>query len=748
MNHTKADQTEMAQGKADQAQTGHARTETRNPLTKEIDTWPVANMLEVMNAEDHRVASAVAGSLAQIEQAVDWVVHSLSSGGRVFYAGSGTSGRLAVLDAAELPPTYGPLGEMVIPLISGGVEAMFKADEGAEDNEAGGMQELRSKGVRSGDTVIGVASSGRTPFVVGALKEARSVGAKTVAIVGDDSGPVAAAADLTIFVDVGPEVIAGSTRMKNGTAQKLVLNMISTAAFIALGRTYSNLMAGTSPRNQKLSGRAKRILADASGKSLEEAGETLEDCGGALDVALVAILTGQSPDDARTALASHNGSIRKAVEASLDHSSQLPGATSPAQVTSSYTENFVTSQSVTDRACAGIDACADIDARAGARADACAGPFAHTAASTLANRLPQARPQELGLDPERVEAAFEVVRRAVGDGEGILPGAVAAIVRNGKVVGPRAFGWASREPERIRMTPNTIFDMASLTKVTATTPVVLRLCEQGYFRLDDSLARFIPEFGQGGKDDITIKHLMTHTAGLPDHVRFWEKGLFGSAIIDHICGLPLGDGTVGLRVVYSDLGFIMLGELVRRLTGKELSEVAREFVFGPLGMPDPSLLHRIAATEYRADLGRIMWGEVHDENALALGGIAGHAGLFSTARDLCQYAAMWLDEGRLDDIRVLSPSTVWTATREHSATGERRGLGWQLKSPTFSSGGDLISEAAFGHTGFTGTSLWCDPDVGVGIVLLTNRVHAGRENNAAIRLRPMFANAVMAAVVD
>lgn len=719
MTEARTSQAEAAQNQTAQTQTGQPRTEAQNPLARGIDTWPVSKMLEVMNAEDHRVASAVAGSLKQIEQAVDWVVASLSSGGRVFYAGSGTSGRLAVLDALELPPTYGALGEMVIPLISGGTKAMFTADEGAEDNEAGGMRELRSHGVCSADTVIGIASSGRTPFVVGVLKEARSVGAKAVAVVGDDSGPVSQAADLTIFVDVGPEVVTGSTRMKNGTAQKLILNMISTAAMIAMGRTYSNLMAGTAPRNIKLSGRARRILSDASGKSLDEAEQVLEACGGALDVALVAILTGLSPDDARSALASRNGAIRKTVEAVLQEKGEAGKTAGPYPTTP------------------GGPSIAGPSIRGGCK-----------------DRLRQAQPQDVGLDAGQIEAAFEVVRRAVGDGEGDLPGAVAAIVRNGRIVGPRAFGWASREPERIAMTPNTIFDMASLTKVVATTPVILRLCEQGHFRLDDSLARFISKFGQGGKDKITIRHLMTHTSGLPDHIRFWEKGLFGGAILNNICDLPLGESVVGLRVVYSDLGFIMLGELVRVLTGKDLSEVAQEIVFGPLGMtetcfrPDPSLRHRIAATEYRSDLGRVMWGEVHDENALALGGIAGHAGLFSTAWDLCKYASMWLDEGQLDGVRVLSPSTVWVATQEHTAAGERRGLGWMLKSPTFSSGGDFVSDTAFGHTGFTGTSLWCDPEVGVGIVLLTNRVHAGRDSNAAIRLRPMFANAIMAAVVE
>ncbi len=672
-------------------------TERRNQLSDGIDTWPVSRILSFMNSEDTQIAGRVSARLNEIERSVHWVVASLSVGRRVFYVGSGTSGRLAVVDASELPPTFGDLGQMVIPLISGGPEAIFSADEGAEDSEANGARDLQVHGVRDGDTVIGVTSSGRTPYVVGTLKAAKSAGAKTVAIVGDDSGPAAANADLTIFVDVGPEVIAGSTRLKNGTAQKLVLNMISTSAMIVLGRTYSNYMAGTSPRNTKLTGRAVSILASIAATSPDDAADALNRSSGALDVALVTLCTGLSPDAAKASLLKHGSAIRKTIEGHVKSTETPP-------------------QTRSER------------------------------------RLRPATPDEVGLDADKVESAFRIVQEAVGDGEGALPGAVAAIVKGDRIVGPRSFGWACRTPRRVPMSPDTLFDMASLTKVVATTPSILILCERGYFRLDDALARFIPEFGQNGKEDITIRHLLTHTSGLPDHIRFWELGLLGDAIIDYICGLPLDPASVGLRVVYSDLGFIMLGELVRRLTGQDISRFSSKEVFERLAMadtgyrPDRKTLSDFAATEYRADLGRVMWGEVHDENALALGGVAGHAGLFSSVWDVARYAAMWLGEGFLDGARILSPATSRRAIEEHTTSGERRGLGWALKTSTFSSGGDLVSCRAFGHTGFTGTSLWCDPKAGIGIVLLTNRVHAGRESNAPIRLRPVFANAVMASV--
>lgn len=694
------------------------RTEKPNPLTAGIDTWPISRILEVMNQEDHKVAPAIAREIPAIQKAVELVVDSLSKGGRLFYAGAGTSGRLGVLDSSELQPTFGIERERIIPLISGGKEAVFYAVEGAEDSEDSGREVFLSHSPAKNDVAIGIAASGRTPFVAGVLRAASMEGLSTIAIVGDPLGPVSDYASVVISPDVGPEIITGSTRLKNGTAQKLVLNMISTASMIALGRTYSNLMAGTYLGNQKLSSRARRILQAATGRGPEKIETALEESGGDIPSALVMLISGLGASDAKAALESASGSIRQAVNLAL----QKADSTIP----HNYRED--------DSRQKGL--CTPMDVSTNNNNDLCFGS-----------------PADAGFDPERLERAFQVVQDAVGDGEGLIPGAVAAVVRNGVVIGPRAWGWASRVPERIAATPNTIFDMASLTKVTATTPSIMILVERGKMRLDDPVALFVPEFGTGGKQDITIRHLMTHTSGLPAHIKYWELGITGERIIDCICNLELGAGSKpGIRVEYSDLGFIMLGEIVRRITGLNIKEFAEQEVFKPLGMtstcflPPESLKYRIAATEFREDLGQVVWGKVHDENCYALGGIAGHAGLFSTAFDVTRYALMWLGLGRLGETRILGKKTVEATIKEQVDLEERRALGWQLRARTFSSGGDFMSDRAFGHTGFTGTSLWCDPEEDLAVVLLTNRVHAGREGNAHIRLRPRFANAVCAAI--
>lgn len=680
------------------------RTEAVNPLTKGIDSWPAGLIVQAMSAEDHRVAPAVAKESPRIARAAELMAKALASGGRVFYIGSGTSGRIGVLDASEIEPTFGDMGRRFEPLIAGGPVAVFKAVEGAEDSADSGFQEIASSGVGPHDAVVGIASSGRTPYVAGGLRAARVRGAATIAVVGDASGPVSEWADVVIAPDVGPEVVAGSTRLKNGTAQKMVLNMISTTAMILSGRVYSNLMAGTSPRNNKLSGRARRILMEATGRSPEDVESALVACGGNIAVALVSLESGTGRDASERFLNECAGSIPEAVRRAKGQVAAL-------------------ARPVTDP---------------------------HVAAPLLATG--SARDAE--LNEAQVERAFDVIRNAVGDGEGSIPGAVAAIVRGGVLVGPRAFGWAVRTPERIAATPSTMFDMASLTKVTATTPSVLIACERGLLRFEDPVALFIPEFAAAGKEGVTLRHLLTHSSGLLAHVKFWEKGLKEDEILPFICSLPLEDGArPGAQAVYSDLGFILLGEVLRRATGLRLDEFAAREVFGPLGMSDtrftpPACLRsRIAATEYRADLGRVMWGEVHDENALALGGVAGHAGLFSTAPDLARYALMWLGKGEFGGQRVLSPATVAASTREQiAATGERRAIGWALKSQKLTICGDLLSPGAFGHTGFTGTSLVCDPANDLAVILLTNRVHAGRETNDVIRLRPLFANAVAASV--
>ncbi len=718
------------------------RTERQNPLTRDIDTWPVRKILEVMNAEDHRVASAVALEIPNIVKATKMVAEAVMSGKRVLYVGSGTSGRIGVLDAAEWQPTFGIGPGVIDAVIAGGSEAMWMAVEGQEDREDAGRQAVKERNIGPGDVVVGIAAGGRTPFTLGALQEARSRGASTVAIVGDPSGPVSSFAHVVISPDVGPEVIAGSTRLKNGTAQKMVLNMISTAAMILLGRTYSNLMAGASPSNTKLSRRARLILSEATAAPMEKVEDALENAEGDVPVALISLLTGASAEEARAKLRESKGSIRRAIE--LARQGRTP---SPGTVPTLGEQTGAGTASLTPCALPGKGN-APRDNRSSS--ENAGGTNAGAPDRSSIPPLEFARPEEVGLDPVALERAFDVVREAVGNSEGEIPGAVCAVVHRGRVVGPRAFGLAVRTPVRIPVTPSTVFDLASLTKVVATLPSILVLMEMGKLRLDDKVALFLPDLGANGKESITIRHLLTHTSGLPAHVKFYEMGLDRAGIVRTICEMEAS--SPGEHVVYSDLGFIILGEIVERVTGKRLDEFARENIWRPLGMndtcffPGESSRHRIAATEYRADLKKLMWGEVHDENAYAMGGIAGHAGLFSTITDLARYALMWLGEGEFGPVRVLSRNTVRLATKEHVNKEDRRGLGWALKSRAFSSGGDLLSDASYGHTGFTGTSLWCDPETQTAIILLTNRVHAGRGGTAIIELRPRFANAVAAAI--
>lgn len=683
------------------------KTERVNPTTRDLDTWTPLEIVRAINVEDHRVAPAVGREIPNIARAAELAAAAITGGKRVFYAGAGTSGRLGVLDASEIEPTYGPAGKRFVPLMSGGVGAVVKAAEGAEDSVEAGREAVLANDVGPGDVLIGIAASGGTPYVCGALTAAREKGAATVALVGDADGPVARGADVVIAPDVGPEVVTGSTRMKNGTAQKLALNMISTAAMVMAGRTYGNLMAGMKPSNKKLSSRARRILAEAAGNKAGGPGridEVFAQSGGDIAASLVALRRGISPKEASDLLESAGGAIRRAADGDRDCGA-IPGQSQrPVQPP---------------------------------------GPALSFGSAV-----------EVGLDEVQVERAFGVVKDTIGLGEGEIPGAVAAIVHNGVVIGPRAYGYAVREPERVPMAASTIFDMASLTKVTATTPSILIACERGLLRLDDPIAAFIPEFASGGKEGITIRHAMTHTSGLPAHIKFWQLGLRGEEIPKYISQIVLPAGVeIGKDVVYSDLGFIILAEVLRRATGETVDKFAQREVFGPLGMSETAFLpkenprNRISATEFREDLGRVMWGEVHDENALALGGIAGHAGLFSTACDVARYAMMWLGQGQWKGVRILSKATVAAATSLHTDSGERRGLGWMLKSRQLSSGGDLMSMSAFGHTGFTGTSLWCDPTTGTAAILLTNRVHTGRDGKEIFRLRPRFANAVAAAVI-
>ena len=267
-----------------------------------------------MNREDARVALAVRRALPQIARAVDAIVKAFESGGRLIYVGAGTSGRLAVLDASECPPTFGTPPRMVQALIAGGERALRHAVEGAEDSAAHGARDLRRAGVKSNDVVVGIAASGTTPYVLGALQLARQRGPTTVGVTSNPRSALAKQAQIAIAVDTGPEVVSGSTRLKAGTAQKMVLNMLSTAAMARIGRVYENWMVGVALTNQKLRQRGVRILEEAAGVSPSAAAHALRRAGHDLPTALVMLKAGVDASDARKRLAVARGNVRKALE--------------------------------------------------------------------------------------------------------------------------------------------------------------------------------------------------------------------------------------------------------------------------------------------------------------------------------------------------------------------------------------------------------------------------------------------------
>lgn len=286
-------------------------TERRNPNSVDIDLYPTERILKIINGEDAAVTTAVSIAIPEIAKAVDLAVGAIRSGGRIFYVGAGTSGRIAMLDAAECPPTFSTPPEWVQAIIAGGSKAIQQAVEGAEDNREKAAADLKAKKVSSNDVVIGIAASGRTPYTHAALDYACSKGAKTVALVAAPNSPMAKSADVVIHTAVGPEVITGSTRMKAGTAQKLVLNMISTATMVRLGMTYSNWMINVHMTNEKLLDRGVTILREILGVNVEEARKLSEASGGKLKLAVVMGTLGCSRKEAETRLAAGDSNLRK-----------------------------------------------------------------------------------------------------------------------------------------------------------------------------------------------------------------------------------------------------------------------------------------------------------------------------------------------------------------------------------------------------------------------------------------------------
>jgi len=357
-------------------------------------------------------------------------------------------------------------------------------------------------------------------------------------------------------------------------------------------------------------------------------------------------------------------------------------------------------------------------------------------ADSLSSREPQALLRPAGFDLSRLERLDTVINDGIAEKK--LPGAVVVVGRGDTVVFRKAYGHRALVPAREAMTLDTIFDLASLTKVVATTPSVMRLVEEGRIRLTDPVATFIPEFAKYGKDRVTVRDLLTHMSGLrPDlDLGFdWR----GSDEAIRLATEEVLTAPPGRRFVYSDINFFLLAEIVKRVSKQPLDQYATQHIFQPLGMretmfnPPPALLPRIAPTEACTPFGwpcqgpdlKMLRGVVHDPTARRMGGVAGHAGLFSTAADLTLYCRMLLGGGAIGAARILAPLTVGRMTSPATPPGEAgvRGLGWDIDSSYAANRGELLPLGSFGHTGFTGTSIWIDPATRVFVIFLSNRVH-------------------------
>jgi CubicO group peptidase (beta-lactamase class C family) len=359
------------------------------------------------------------------------------------------------------------------------------------------------------------------------------------------------------------------------------------------------------------------------------------------------------------------------------------------------------------------------------------------------------------LRPVDLEQARAVLQTFVEDRA--FPGAVFAVGHRNVLVALEAVGSQTYAPGATPMAADTIFDLASVTKVIATTSVAMRAVEEGRLRLDHPVQAYVPEFTGPGKWEITVRQLLTHTSGLPGYVEFFrdfdpvDAGPATAAqIFSRILATEL-TAPPGLRYEYSDLGILLLGEVLNRALGEPYEDYAIREIFQPLGMewtrwnPPTGWLDRIPPTEEDPWRGRVVHGEVHDENAAAMGGVAAHAGLFSTAGDLSHFAQMLLNGGIYDHRRILRRSTLrgWTR-RQNRVADSSRALGWDTAHP--SERWSMFSESAFGHTGFTGTSVWVDPERDLFVILLTNRVHTSRENIQIREARVEFHRAVVEAV--
>ena len=363
-----------------------------------------------------------------------------------------------------------------------------------------------------------------------------------------------------------------------------------------------------------------------------------------------------------------------------------------------------------------------------------------------AARLPVVAPAEAGFDAQALAAMEPLIVAAIAERK--MPGAVVCLGRRGRIGWLKAYGDRQLVPERQPMTVDTVFDLASLTKPIATATAVMKLVETGRVRTDEPIAKHLPEFAPHGKDVLTLEDLLVHHSGLIADNPLSDYGDGREQAWSRICGLKLVSPP-RTKFIYSDVNFIVLGELVSRVSGEPLERFVRDRLYRPLGMsetgflPGPELRDRAAPTQQRD--GRWMRGEVHDPRAWKLGGVAGHAGLFSTAADLARYAQAMLNGGQLDGNRVLAAETVERMARGYTVSSGLRGLGWDKRTGFSINRGDRLSDAAFGHGGFTGTVIWIDPKLDLFVIFLSNRVHPdgkGLVNPLAGKIATIAADAV------
>ncbi len=355
-------------------------------------------------------------------------------------------------------------------------------------------------------------------------------------------------------------------------------------------------------------------------------------------------------------------------------------------------------------------------------------------------------------NPQYLDSLRTCLNQAISDSA--FPGCAISVGYRGKLIFEQSFGNFTYDPHSPKIEVNSIFDLASVTKVVATTTISMILYDQGRLDLNWRVADIVPAFQGNDKDKVTIRQILTHTSGLPGWIRFYLELNGKERIVREICNTELVNepGTV---YVYSDLGMILMQNVIETITKKPLDQLVRDYITTPLGMkrtffnPDSGLREEIVPTEISEWHKKLVHGFVHDENTYVMGGVSGHAGLFSTVQDLSIFCQMYLNKGLYDGKRILKSETINLFTsRQNMIEGSTRALGWDTRSEEHSMAGEFMSMSAFGHSGFTGTSIWIDPENQVFVVLLSNRVYPTRENRKISRVRPKVHNYVMKAVLD